>query len=248
MVVLLSALLKDFCEKFHTATILPCTTDECDRSYKNLMKTLIKWFRKYIFWKNDIRHINSDIWAQYHPLCILLEGFSWVIPYLTHPASSGSESAKDLPVFKMPPNEKFSSEDVDISFLAVLYHPLSIAIENRAVSITGMKLWYCLHRSRLSTYINCSIIILIWSGTYLGWKYYFAAFAVYSWHMTCGQRLLVIVPFTSTNQGSLQLLCRLCTPQTILYRIWKSCLKHATHWEVLLMDVTAGHKTIKQFK
>jgi hypothetical protein len=40
----------------------------------------------------------------------------------------------------MPPNKKFSSEDIDISFITALYHPLSIAIEKRAVSITGMKL------------------------------------------------------------------------------------------------------------
>jgi hypothetical protein len=52
----------------------------------------------------------------------------------------------------MPPNEKFSSAYVDISFIAALYHPLFIAVENRAVSITGMKLWYCLHRSRSSVY------------------------------------------------------------------------------------------------
>jgi hypothetical protein len=37
------------------------------------------------------------------------------IPYCTHPANSGSESAKELPLLKMPPNEKFSSADVDFS-------------------------------------------------------------------------------------------------------------------------------------
>jgi hypothetical protein len=55
-------------------------------------------------------------------------------------------------VFKIPPNEQFSSADVDILFIAALYYPLSIAVENRAVSIIGMKLWYCLHRSRSSAY------------------------------------------------------------------------------------------------
>jgi hypothetical protein len=37
---------------------------------------------------------------------------SLVISYLTHPANSGSESAKELPLLKMPPNEKFSSVDI----------------------------------------------------------------------------------------------------------------------------------------
>jgi hypothetical protein len=60
----------------------------------------------------------------------------------------------------MPPNEKFKSVDVDISFIAALYHPLSIAVENRAVSITGMKLWYCLHRSRSSAYTVCTLLRL----------------------------------------------------------------------------------------
>jgi hypothetical protein len=50
------------------------------------------------------------------PFVILLEGFSLVIPYRTHPANTGSESAKELPLLKMPPNEKFSSEYVDFSF------------------------------------------------------------------------------------------------------------------------------------
>jgi hypothetical protein len=49
---------------------------------------------------------------------VLLEGFSCVIPNLTHSASSGPESAKELPVFKMPPNEKFSSADVNILSIA----------------------------------------------------------------------------------------------------------------------------------
>ncbi len=49
------------------------------------------------------------------PFVILLEGFSSVIPYRTHPANSGSDSVKELPLPKMPPNEKFSSEDVDFS-------------------------------------------------------------------------------------------------------------------------------------
>jgi hypothetical protein len=40
------------------------------------------------------------------------------MPNLTHSASSGPESAKGLPVFKMPPNKKFSSADVDILFIA----------------------------------------------------------------------------------------------------------------------------------
>jgi hypothetical protein len=61
----------------------------------------------------------------------------------------------------MPPNKKFQSADVDISFIAALYHPLFIAIENKAVSITGMKLWYCLHRSRSSAY-TVQIIIISW--------------------------------------------------------------------------------------
>jgi hypothetical protein len=61
MVVLLSSFLKDFRESFLTAPILICTADERDRSYKNPMKTLIKWFRKYIFWMNAIRHINTNI-------------------------------------------------------------------------------------------------------------------------------------------------------------------------------------------
>jgi hypothetical protein len=61
MVVLLSSFLKDFVSHFLTAPILVCTADERERSYKNLMKTLIKWFRKHIFWMNDIRHINSNI-------------------------------------------------------------------------------------------------------------------------------------------------------------------------------------------
>ncbi len=66
----------------------------------------------------DKKHFNTNIWDRWQ---LFLEGFSWVIPYRTHPASSGSESAKDLPVLKMPPNEKFSSEDVDIFlFIAVL--------------------------------------------------------------------------------------------------------------------------------
>jgi hypothetical protein len=40
----------------------------------------------------------------------------------------------------MPPNKTFSSEDVDFSFVAALEHPLSKSVENRAVSIIGMKL------------------------------------------------------------------------------------------------------------
>ncbi len=55
-------------------------------------------------------------------------------------------------MIKIPPNKQFSSADVDISFIAALYHPLSIAVDNRAVSIIGMKLWYCLYRSRSSAY------------------------------------------------------------------------------------------------
>jgi hypothetical protein len=51
---------------------------------------------------------------------ILLEGFLWVIPYPTHPANSGSDSAKELPLLKMPPNQKFSSVDVDLSLEAAL--------------------------------------------------------------------------------------------------------------------------------
>ena len=61
MAALFSAFLKGFHELFLTAPILPCTTDERDLSYKNLMKTLTKWFRKYIFWMNDIRHIYTNI-------------------------------------------------------------------------------------------------------------------------------------------------------------------------------------------
>ncbi len=86
------------------------------------------------------------------PFVILLEGFSWVTPYRTHPANSGLESAKELPLFKRPPNKKFSSEDIDFSLIAALYHPLSIAVEIRALSIKGMKLMYCLHRSHSSVY------------------------------------------------------------------------------------------------
>jgi hypothetical protein len=48
----------------------------------------------------------------------------------------------ELPLLKMKTNEKFSSTDVDFSLVAALYHPLFIAVENRAVSIIGMKL-YC---------------------------------------------------------------------------------------------------------
>ncbi len=62
-------------------------------------------------------------------------------------------------MFKMPPNKQFSSADVDISFIAALYHPLSKPIENGAASIIGMKLWYCLHRSRSSAYTVCSLFI-----------------------------------------------------------------------------------------
>jgi hypothetical protein len=69
-----------------------------------------------------------------------------------HPTNSGLESAKELPLFIMSPNVMFSSEDIDFSFLAVLSHPLSIAVENTAVSIIGMKLLYCLHWSRSSAY------------------------------------------------------------------------------------------------
>jgi hypothetical protein len=53
MVVLLSSSLKDFSESFLATPILPCTADERDQSYKNLMKTLTKWFRNYIFWMNN---------------------------------------------------------------------------------------------------------------------------------------------------------------------------------------------------
>ncbi len=59
----------------------------------------------------------------------------------THPANLCSESAKELPILKRPPNKKLSSEDVDFLLVAVLYHPLSIAVENRAVSIIGTKLF-----------------------------------------------------------------------------------------------------------
>ncbi len=52
---------------------------------------------------------------------------------------------------KMLPNEKFSSANIDFA-VAALLHPISIAVENIAVSITGMKSLYCLHRSRSSTY------------------------------------------------------------------------------------------------
>jgi hypothetical protein len=91
------------------------------------------------------------------PFVILLEGFSWVIPYLSHPARSGSESAKDLPVSKKKKNATkqkvfICGRSYSISFIAAFYHPLSIAFENRSVFITGMKLWYCLHRSRSSVY------------------------------------------------------------------------------------------------
>jgi hypothetical protein len=41
-----------------------------------------------------------------------LESF---IPYCTHPANSGSEGAKELPLLKLPPNKKFSSPDIDFS-------------------------------------------------------------------------------------------------------------------------------------
>ncbi len=104
-----------------TTPILPCTVDEHDQSFKNSMKTLTKWFKKCLFWINDIGDINIEIFEiKDSPFVILHEGFSWVIPYRTHPASSGSESAKELPVFKMPPNEKFASADVDILFIAAL--------------------------------------------------------------------------------------------------------------------------------
>jgi hypothetical protein len=63
-------------------------------------------------------------------------------PYHTHPANSGSESAKELPLFKLPPNKNFSFVDTAFLLVATLYHPLSKAIEKRAVSITGMKLLY----------------------------------------------------------------------------------------------------------
>jgi hypothetical protein len=120
MAALLSSFLKDFCELFLTAPILLCMVDECDRLSKNSMKTFIKWFRKNIFWINEIRHIYTNISNQWQHFVILLEGFSCVIPNLTHSASSGPESAKELSVFKMPPNKKFSSTDVDISFIAAL--------------------------------------------------------------------------------------------------------------------------------
>ncbi len=64
----------------------------------------------------------------------------------------------------MPPNEKFSSEEVYFSLVAALYHPLSIAIENRAVSIRGVKLLYCLHQSCSSMYTvwqECKTLSLI---------------------------------------------------------------------------------------
>jgi hypothetical protein len=61
MVVLLSSFMKDFRDSFLTAPILIGTSDEHDQSFKNPMKTLIKWFRKYIFLMNDIRHINTNI-------------------------------------------------------------------------------------------------------------------------------------------------------------------------------------------
>jgi hypothetical protein len=49
MVVLFSSFLKGFSESFLNASILLYTADERDRSYKNSMKTITKWFRKYIF-------------------------------------------------------------------------------------------------------------------------------------------------------------------------------------------------------
>ena len=75
MPVLLSSFLKDFRESFLTAPILLCTADEHDRSSKNPMKTLTKWFRKYIFWMNDIRHIYTNTQIDGSTFVILLEGF-----------------------------------------------------------------------------------------------------------------------------------------------------------------------------
>jgi hypothetical protein len=63
------------------------------------MKTLTKWLRKYIFWMNDIRHINTNIWDRWqffcHPSWRIFASYS-----IPHPSDSGSEIAKDLPVIK----------------------------------------------------------------------------------------------------------------------------------------------------
>jgi hypothetical protein len=61
----------------------------------------------------------------------------------------------------MPPNVKFSSEDVDflLVLVAALYHPLSIAIENRAVSIIGMKLLYTGHVHPRILYLLCALYL-----------------------------------------------------------------------------------------
>ncbi len=150
MVVLSSSFLKGFSESCLTAPILSCTADERDQSDKDLMKMLTKWLRKHIFWMNDISILIFELEGS--PCVILLEGFSWVIPHHTHLANSGSESAKELPLLKMPPNEQFSSDDVDFSLVAALCHPLSKVIDNRAVSTIGIKLLYCLHRSPSSAY------------------------------------------------------------------------------------------------
>ncbi len=63
-----------------------------------------------------------------------------------------SESEKELPVCKMLPNEPFMSEDEVFFTVAALKYSLSTDIKNRAVSMTGMKLLYRLHRSCSSAY------------------------------------------------------------------------------------------------
>jgi hypothetical protein len=67
MTVLLSTFFKGFRESFLTTPILPYIADEHDRSYKNSMKTLTKWFRKYIFWMNTklIFEIDGNLFC--HP-------------------------------------------------------------------------------------------------------------------------------------------------------------------------------------
>jgi hypothetical protein len=65
--------------------------DERDWFYTNAMRTLTKWYRKNIFWLNDIRYISILIFG--HPLILMMASC-----ILLHMEAMGSNAKARAPL------------------------------------------------------------------------------------------------------------------------------------------------------